>query len=255
MATAARIGAAAARIGAAVALAGAGGYIAVRLFSTWYDVANEGPYSARTFVDEFDGPAGAAPNPAYWSRYCCAPTGSTQTPGAARLDGYGHLLIRIRNSTEAGAITSQGKVQFAQPFTATAVVKWPRSNELWHGFWWVSGVWYSEGELDFYETGYPSSYQTCAHEWAEGVHLREWCRTGIFPPTDATANWHTYGARVANGTVTYLLDGQAVATRALSSRFTQPGRFLFSLWPNNAASNQSGYPATLKVARIVVTSG
>ena len=119
----------------------------------------------------------------------------------------------------------------------------------------MAGTWASTAELDFYENGGLRTYNVCAHEWSYGKDVNQSCKFGIRPLFQPTAYWHRYGARVANNTVTYKLDGVTVATHALSSRFNQSGWFLFNLWPNNHATNQWGYPATLKVARIVVTSG
>jgi hypothetical protein len=203
-------------------------------------------------VDEFDGPAGQPPNPAYWSQYCCAPAGSTQTPGSARLDGQGNLELVVQDSTQASAITTKDKQTVVPPYTAKATVKWPASYQLWHAFWADAGDWASTGELDIYENGGLATYQTCAHEWAGDNHVSEWCQTGLSPGVDATAVFHTYSAKVQTGLVTFAVDDLVVSTKVLSSRFDQPTYFLFSLWPANCCG-PTGFPATMKVARFEVS--
>jgi beta-glucanase (GH16 family) len=191
--------------------------------------------------------------------YPWAAGGTTQVLGAARLDGQGNLELVTRNMSEAAGLWTKGKVEVKPPFTATATVKWPNSVEMWHGFWWDGSGWPIHGELDFYETGNvayfePHWYQGCAHEWNGSTHVSKRCQR-IVPGFDPTASFHRYGARVTNTSITYLLDGNPVGVAyPLTSAWQQAGHFIFTLWPNHAGyTAPTGFPATMKVARVEVT--
>lgn len=120
------------------------------------------------FFDDFSGPAGGRPNPAYWS-FDVGPSsvhgwesGSLQTytdsPDNVRLDGYGNLVIEARRSDDgytSGRLVTRDKLQFPLG-TIVARIKFPAGQGLWSAFWML-GVdiddvgWPECGEIDIME--------------------------------------------------------------------------------------------------------
>jgi beta-glucanase (GH16 family) len=126
--------------------------------------------------DEFEGPAGSAPNPGHWSDHI----GNRETngwgnrewqyytaaPKNAALDGQGRLVIRADKSTDAGLcwngqacpytsarLHSQGKVSFTYG-KLEARIQVPAGQGLWPAFWTLgegTQAWPHAGEIDVME--------------------------------------------------------------------------------------------------------
>lgn len=131
--------------------------------------------AAQTWSDEFDGPAGRAPDSAKWTlenggsgfgnhelQYY-----TTSTANAA-LDGQGHLVLTARKNTDAGLRCWYGQCQYtsarlntAKTFTQTygrfeARIKIPRGQGIWPAFWMLGNDlgtvgWPHSGEIDIME--------------------------------------------------------------------------------------------------------
>ncbi|MDF2261052.1 family 16 glycosylhydrolase [Streptantibioticus ferralitis] len=130
---------------------------------------------AQTWSDEFDGPAGAAPDPTKWT----LETGGsgngnheleyyTNSTSNASLDGQGHLVITARKNTDPGLNCWYGPCQYtsarlntAKSFTQAyghfeARIKIPRGQGVWPAFWMLgndigSVGWPNNGEIDVME--------------------------------------------------------------------------------------------------------
>lgn len=128
--------------------------------------------------DEFDGPAGTAPNPASWT----AETGNremdgwgnhelqyyTQSPQNVRLNGAGHLEIRALEAPEdergglpcwngeecrytSARLSTRGKVEFTYG-KVEARLTLPSGVGVWPAFWSLAeGQWPESGEIDIME--------------------------------------------------------------------------------------------------------
>src|SRR3954447_2336764 len=118
------------------------------------------------FADDFDGPAGAPPDPTKW----------TVDPGTghnnevqyytdndnAALDGNGNLVITARRETTCGRDYTSHRMNTGGTFhfrygRAEARIKVPRGNGLWPAFWmmgadFLTGTpWPDNGETDIME--------------------------------------------------------------------------------------------------------
>jgi beta-glucanase (GH16 family) len=115
------------------------------------------PPGGPAFADEFDGPAGTAPDGRKWTRN----TGGTgwgneelqfytDSTANAALDGAGHLMITARQENPAGYTCHYGACRYtsarlltAERFSQTygrfeARLKLPRGRGLWPAFWLLS---------------------------------------------------------------------------------------------------------------------
>jgi beta-glucanase (GH16 family) len=126
--------------------------------------------------DEFDGPAGSAPNPANWRDNLGNKEADgwgnheleyyTPAPKNAFLDGQGQLVIRAEKTPNAGPcwngspcaytsgrILTQGKVNFSYG-KVEARIKLPAGQGIWPAFWALgegSEPWPALGEIDIME--------------------------------------------------------------------------------------------------------
>ncbi|MFE4049087.1 ricin-type beta-trefoil lectin domain protein [Streptomyces sp. YIM B13518] len=131
--------------------------------------------TALTWSDEFNGPAGSAPDPGKWT----LETGGSgngnhelqyyrDSRDNAALDGDGNLVITARKNTDTGLRCWYGPCQYtsarlntAKTFTQAyghfeARVKVPRGQGMWPAFWMLgddlgTAGWPSSGEIDIME--------------------------------------------------------------------------------------------------------
>ncbi|WP_017584275.1 glycoside hydrolase family 16 protein [Nocardiopsis valliformis] len=116
--------------------------------------------------DEFNGPAGSAPNPAHWNHE----TGDhgwgnnelqnyTASRNNSALDGNGNLVITARRESHGGytsaRMTTQGRVQ-PQYGRIEARIQIPRGQGIWPAFWMLGAnfpgtPWPDCGEIDIME--------------------------------------------------------------------------------------------------------
>ncbi|GAA3494525.1 glycoside hydrolase family 16 protein [Streptomyces prasinosporus] len=131
--------------------------------------------AALTWSDEFDGPAGSAPDPGKWT----LETGGSgngnhelqyyrDSRDNAALDGDGNLVITARKNTDTGLQCWYGPCQYtsarlntAKTFTQAygrfeARIKVPRGQGMWPAFWMLgndlgTAGWPNSGEIDIME--------------------------------------------------------------------------------------------------------
>lgn len=139
------------------------------------DRADAATLTAPTWSDEFDGPAGSAPDPGKWT----LETGGSgngnhelqyyrDSRDNAALDGDGNLVITARKNTDTGLQCWYGPCQYtsarlntAKTFTQAygrfeARVKVPRGQGMWPAFWMLgddlgTAGWPNSGEIDIME--------------------------------------------------------------------------------------------------------
>ncbi len=173
--------------------------------------------------EDFLGPAGTPPNPAYWSADIGSSAehgwerGSLQTytgaPDNLALDGYGNLVITARRSGgdyTSARITSRSKLSF--PYgTVAARIKFPSGQGLWPAFWMVGADidtvgWPACGEIDIMEiinTG--TRFNIALHGPGADVEQK-----GSID--DLTGDFHTYWMNRREGAVTVGVDDATLAT-------------------------------------------
>jgi beta-glucanase (GH16 family) len=132
--------------------------------------------SAAAVFDDFDGPAGSAPNSAYYWRY---DTGTKRAEGLensyltanAFLDGQSHLVIeavKTDNGYTSGYVLTKNKLSLGYG-TITARIKMPSGQGLRSAFW-LAGAdrdttgWPECGEIDIIElVNDATTYYTTIH--------------------------------------------------------------------------------------------
>ncbi|GGM09566.1 family 16 glycosylhydrolase [Promicromonospora citrea] len=185
--------------------------------------------AALTWSDEFDGPAGSAPDAAYWNHE----TGGggwgnnelqvyTDSRDNSALDGNGNLVITARSDGNGGytsaRLTTQGKVQpkFGR---LEARIKIPRGQGIWPAFWMLGGQfpgtpWPDAGEIDIMENvGYEPhivhgtlhgpGYSGGAGITGSYMHPQGWSFADDF---------HTFAIDWQPGSITWSVDGVAYQT-------------------------------------------
>lgn len=190
-----------------------------------------------TFADEFDGAAGARPNPAVW----LPDVGGTgwgngelqyyTTGDNTYLDGQGHLVIEARAEsgghscwygpcryTSGKLITRQSRqVAFTQQYGRfEARMKMPGETGLWPAFWMLGAnidtVGYpASGEIDVVETLSQRNREVQQH--AHGPQL-EFGSAYVLPEGQSVTDWHTYAVEWSPDAITWHVDG--VPTRTLT---------------------------------------
>jgi beta-glucanase (GH16 family) len=117
--------------------------------------------------DDFDGPAGDPPDPAYWRCDLGTDWGNAQleydTGRAANvaLDGQGHLAITARREDYGGQAYTSGRIKTAELFAQRygrfeARLQVPVGAGLWPAFWMLGAdypaiAWPDCGEIDIME--------------------------------------------------------------------------------------------------------
>lgn len=120
------------------------------------------------WADEFDGPAGAPPDPASWAFDVGTGAGGWGNgelqyyrPENAALDGEGHLVITARQEDFAGSAFTSARLRTKglREFTYgrfEARIKVPRGQGVWPAFWLLGAnidevAWPGCGEIDVLE--------------------------------------------------------------------------------------------------------
>lgn len=184
------------------------------------NVTSSGPNPGGTVVDNFDGPAGSAPNSSLWG-YHLGPWRDdglqtyTDSPDNVRLDGQGHLMIQAQNTPDGYTSTrlvTQDKLAM-QYGTIQARIKMPAGQGIWPAFWMLGTSYYPEhwerwpecGEIDIMElvnTG--TRYNVALHgpqgdtDYYGGAEVpgqfvgRQGPIAAVAPISDLTADYHDY---------------------------------------------------------------
>lgn len=171
--------------------------------------------------DDFNGPAGAPPNPQLW-KYLLGAGGDngeleayTDSPRNASLDGNGNLAVTARREPysypgfpempyTSAWLETHGRLDFCYG-TISARIKLPAGKGLRPAFWMLGSDfgtvgWPQCGEIDIIELPYG----------ATSIHNREYV-SSQFLPFDVGTEWHEYALDLRPNRITSLVDGKAVA--------------------------------------------
>ncbi len=198
-------------------------------------LADSGVPTGLVFDDEFDGPAGAAPDPSRWN-VIATDDGQwnhelqcyVNSRANVQLDGAGHLLLVARRApgTVCGARTldyTSGKITTLGRFSHShgrleMRAMLPNAHGMWPAFWALGDnmptvSWPRCGEIDVVEVigSAPSTVFGTLHgprtdgtAWSHG----RWLDTML----DLSSRFHTYAATWTSGAVTIQFDGATYAT-------------------------------------------
>lgn len=180
-------------------------------------------------ADEFDGPAGSAPNPGIW-RYDLGAGGwgnaelqtYTDSRRNAALDGAGNLVITAHR--EADGSYSSARLKSESTYTAQygrieARIRIPRGQGIWPAFWMLGADigqvgWPACGEIDVMENvGHePGIVHGTVHgpgySGAQGISAAYTNPSGAAFADD----FHVYGVDWRPGSITWTVDGVAYRT-------------------------------------------
>jgi beta-glucanase (GH16 family) len=202
-----------------------------------------------TWADEFDGPAGAAPDPGRWGRDIGGGGWGnnelqyyTNSTSNAALDGQGHLVLTARRENPANYGCWYGTCQYTSARLLTAGrftqaygrfearLKVPRGQGIWPAFWMLgdnlgSVGWPSSGEIDIMENvGFePNTVHGSLHGpgYSGGSPL-----TGTYSlPVPFADDFHTFTVDWAPDSVTFYVDGHQYARHTPAD--TRGNRWVF----------------------------
>lgn len=209
--------------------------------------------------DDFDGPAGAAPNPNVWT----VQTGGggwgnnelqDYTDDAVVLDGDGNLVITATipadgSTPTSGRLTTDDKWSFTYG-RLSARIKLPEGQGLLPAFWLLGDNvdrvgWPAAGEVDIIETPNSTSRSTHHLHGPTGL-LGKWSLAeGVDTPEPLADDFHVYTVEKQKGRIVIAIDDQIVMDVEewdvpLPGRwvFDAPTHALFSLaiggnWPGD----------------------
>ncbi|MFC3689471.1 family 16 glycosylhydrolase [Aquipuribacter hungaricus] len=237
------------------------------------------------WADEFDGPAGALPDPARWGHEWGGlgwGDGELQEytdrrPENASTDGEGHLRITARreelgNPWSGGARYTSARLSTASTYSfrygrVEARAKLPSGQGVWPAFWLLGTDtatlgWPAGGELDVVETvNTPTTVFSHVHgSTTTGQH---WSRGGGTPTVDLSQDFHVYAMDWRPDVVTFSVDG--VTTTVVHREdlppeavwpFDRPHHMLLNVavggsWPG-APDSTTPFPATMLVDHVRV---
>ncbi|MFF9410210.1 lectin [Streptomyces anandii] len=242
-----------------------------------------------TFSDTFDGPAGAAVDPAKWQTETGDNVNNHErqyyTAGNrnAALDGQGHLVITARHENPANYQCWYGTCQYtsarlntsgkfaAQYGHVEARMKIPRGQGMWPAFWMLGDDigqvgWPNSGEIDVMENvGFePSTVHGTIH--GPGYSGSGGIGAGYtLPGGQAFADaFHTFAVDWAPDSITWSVDGNVYERRTpadLGGRtwvFNKPFFLILNLavggyWPGDP-DGSTAFPAQLVVDSVSVTT-
>jgi beta-glucanase (GH16 family) len=192
-------------------------FIALAVTTAGRIVAEEESVPIYTFNDDFDGPAGSAPDPAKWT-YDLGAGGwgnnELETYTGSRtnsyIDGKSNLVIA---ATEANGVYFSARLKTQGRFSQIgghfeARIKLASQLGVWPAFWLlgqdISKIgWPGCGEIDIYENfGYCSDVSSSVYAQKSGSNTYEYHST-----IADDGNWHVYRADVDAGGITFSRDG------------------------------------------------
>lgn len=190
------------------------------------------------FDDEFNGPAGAAPDTARWDLL----TGGggwgsgelgvyTTSRANSYLDGDGHLVIVVRRGSSdprypyTSARLASRKV-VGPYFRAEARIKVTTEYGLWSCFWLLGGppkvdtaVWPRKGEIDAMEVigKLPTTTFATPHGYSTDPNTKPapnaWFNdTQLDTHEDLSAGFHTWTVEARKDQITWWFDGRVIKT-------------------------------------------
>lgn len=248
--------------------------------------------AAAPLLEEFNGPAGAPPNPAVWSLETGGEWGNgneleyyTASPENASLDGRGDLAITARHQTYTGpeGVTRQytsARLETSHKFDFTygriaARIEVPAGAGLWPAFWALgesggaaSEEWPACGEIDVMELlgAHPAvAYGTLHGPWARSSDGFQ--EQGVYHAARSlAAGFHVYSADWSPQAITFAVDGHPYRTvtpaqlpAGASWPFSHPFFLILDLavggsW-GGAPTAATPWPAQMTVDWVHVTPG
>jgi beta-glucanase (GH16 family) len=181
------------------------------------------------WADEFDGPGGAFPDSSRWT-YDLGNNGGwgngelqqyTATRDNVRLDGQGHLVIRVE-STGTGYTSARLKTQglrAVQFGRLEARIKLPVGRGIWPAFWMLGSSfngsnWPQCGEIDVME--FRGSEPTVVHGTVHGPQYSggQGISASYSLPAGASFSddFHTFAVQWEPGLIRFLVDGTVYHT-------------------------------------------
>ena len=226
------------------------------------------PYDERTVAwrDEFDGPAGAAVDSAFWTYEVGDGTaqgipgwgnGELQlyTPGTenAALDGRGNLVITARRATHRGRATytsarlvTKGKVELTYG-RIEARIQVPRGAGLWPAFWALGADiddvgWPASGEIDVVEHVGREPRQVIGALHGPGYSGADGIARVVEIPADVADDFHVFAVEWQPSAIVWLVDDSEYhrVTRGDVAPHTWPFERPFYLLLNVAVGGELG---------------
>jgi beta-glucanase (GH16 family) len=194
--------------------------------------ARAGATRATIWADEFDGPAGALPDPRSWSFETGSAWGNgtelqryTAAPSNASQDGNGHLRIVARRTITADGtprytsarITTLGKFAFTYG-RLEARIKLPSSTGILPAFWTVGSnakrvAWPRCGEIDVVEAAALDPRKAVYHLHGPDENGRDVSMARTFRRSRPLSDrFHVYGIDWGPREIRFRLDGKVTAT-------------------------------------------
>jgi beta-glucanase (GH16 family) len=250
-----------------------------------YTAAPRNRYGTLVWSDEFNGPAGSAPNPATWTPDsgggCGDNTLSTNTANLANasLDGDGNLAITalpvagVPGTYSSAQLDSAGRYSFTYG-RIEARMELPVGQGLCSAFWMIgdnltpAGCGVACGEIDIMEQGGQNPYQISATLHGPiaptpgDTNSQQW-QSGIVSATSLGGAFHTYGLIWSPGKLTWTLDGVPYAT-ATPASLPKGATWVFDGHPFHIIldlavggylgppASTTAFPATMRVAWVRV---
>jgi len=180
--------------------------------------------SSLTWVDEFEGPAGALPDSSRWRFDVGEDWGNAQLeydtarPENVCLNGEGYLLITARQEEYAGRHYTSGRINTWKRFEQThgrfeARIKLPVGQGIWPAFWLLASNfdslgWPECGEIDIME--YRGQEPRILHGSLHGPgYSGASAVTGHHAfQSDLHEQFHVFGVEWQPGSITWTLDGK-----------------------------------------------
>ncbi|MBL0277568.1 MAG: glycoside hydrolase family 16 protein [Anaeromyxobacter sp.] len=182
-----------------------------------------------TWQDEFDGPAGQAPDPASWSADIGTDWGNAQLefdtdrPENVALDGAGHLVITARKETYQGSAYTSARLLTKEKVVTRfgrveARMKLPSGQGLWPAFWLLGANidqvgWPTCGEIDVME--YRGQEPLVVHGTLHGPGYSGGnpitASTSLPGPAGFDQDFHVFAVEWDAGLVAFEVDGRVYA--------------------------------------------
>lgn len=224
--------------------------------------------------DEFDGPAGGAPNPAMWGHDLGGGGWGnneqqvyTDSRDNSQLDGQGNLVISAHRSGDgvtSARLVTRGRADFTTGLVE-ARIKFPAGQGIHPAFWLLGSNigavgWPEAGEIDGMEV---VNTGTEFHNAVHGPNIipspLPWKQSADGPAVgDLSGDFHTYGIKRDPGAITVFLDGNVVgsytaATMPLGAKwvFDSPMYLVLNVavggkWPGPTGAT-TPFPASMVV--------
>jgi beta-glucanase (GH16 family) len=240
-----------------------------------------------TLEDDFNGPAGSAPNSSMWDEQTGHPLFAhaglatySNSPNNVSLDGAGHLDITVQKDMSGGTpayttgfVTSKSLVG---PYMhIEARIKLAKGYGMWPLFW-IQGVdakgvgWPATGEIDVMENPakYPREQWATAHGLAVsgGNTTGHWKSTSVLKAASKlSAGYHTYALDVTPNALVWSFDGTVFKVLHKSDleptwvwSFNAPFVIIFNVgvggpFPGNPKPTTK-FPTTMSVDYVRVTA-